>query len=60
VDFVAEIGILGHLEVIDGDYIDLRDDLYAGSIVDSRLLITRFVDPDAAKLYGYMVYVRCT
>ena len=28
--------------------------------VDSRLLITRFVDPDAAKRYGYMVYVRCT
>ena len=27
--------------------------------VDSRLLITRFVDPDAAKRYGYMVYVRC-
>jgi hypothetical protein len=25
------------------------------------LLITRFVDPDAAKRYGYMmVYVRCT
>jgi hypothetical protein len=28
--------------------------------VDSRLLITRFVDPDAAKRYGFMVYVRCT
>jgi hypothetical protein len=28
--------------------------------VDGRLLITRFVDPDAAKRYGYMVYVRCT
>jgi hypothetical protein len=28
--------------------------------VDSRLLIARFVDPDAAKRYGYMVYVRCT
>ena len=28
--------------------------------VDSRLLITRFVDPDAAKRYGNMVYVRCT
>ena len=28
--------------------------------VDSRLLIMRFVDPDAAKRYGYMVYVRCT
>ena len=28
--------------------------------VDSRVLITRFVDPDAAKRYGYMVYVRCT
>jgi len=28
--------------------------------VDSRLLITRFVDPDAATRYGYMVYVRCT
>ena len=28
--------------------------------VDSRMLITRFVDPDAAKRYGYMVYVRCT
>ena len=28
--------------------------------VDSRLLITRFFDPDAAKPYGYMVYVRCT
>jgi hypothetical protein len=28
--------------------------------VDSRLLITRFVDPDAAKRYGYMVYVRCS
>jgi hypothetical protein len=27
--------------------------------VDSRLLITRFVDPDAAKRYGNMVYVRC-
>ena len=27
--------------------------------VDSRLLITRFVDPDAAKHYGNMVYVRC-
>ena len=28
--------------------------------VDSRVLITRFVDPDAAKRYGNMVYVRCT
>jgi hypothetical protein len=28
--------------------------------VDSRLLIMRFVDPDAAKRYGNMVYVRCT
>jgi hypothetical protein len=28
--------------------------------VDSRVLITQFVDPDAAKRYGYMVYVRCT
>jgi hypothetical protein len=28
--------------------------------VDSRLLITRFVDPDAAKRYGCLVYVRCT
>ena len=28
--------------------------------LDSRLLITRFVDPDAATRYGYMVYVRCT
>jgi len=27
--------------------------------VDSRLLVTRFVDPDAAKRYGNMVYVRC-
>ena len=27
--------------------------------VDSRLLIMRFVDPDAAKRYGNMVYVRC-
>jgi hypothetical protein len=27
--------------------------------VDNRLLVTRFVDPDAAKRYGYMVYVRC-
>ena len=25
-----------------------------------RVQITRFVDPDAAKRYGYMVYVRCT
>jgi ATP dependent DNA ligase domain len=28
--------------------------------VDSRVLITRFVEPDAAKRYGNMVYVRCT
>ncbi len=28
--------------------------------VDRRVLITRFVDPDAAKRYGNMVYVRCT
>jgi hypothetical protein len=28
--------------------------------VDSRVLVTRFVDPDAAKRYGNMVYVRCT
>jgi hypothetical protein len=26
---------------------------------DGRVLITRFVDPDAAKRYGTMVYVRC-
>ena len=28
-------------------------------VVDSQLLITRFVDPDAAKRYRYMMYVRC-
>ena len=28
-------------------------------VVDSQLLITRFVDPDAAKRYRYMVCVRC-
>jgi hypothetical protein len=28
--------------------------------VDSRVLITRFVDPDAARRYGNMVYVRCS
>jgi hypothetical protein len=26
---------------------------------DGRVLITRYVDPDAAKRYGNMVYVRC-
>jgi hypothetical protein len=26
---------------------------------DGRVLITRFVDPDAANRYGNMVYVRC-
>jgi hypothetical protein len=26
---------------------------------DGRVLITRFVDPDAARRFGYMVYVRC-
>ncbi len=26
---------------------------------DGRILITRFVDPDAASRYGNMVYVRC-
>lgn len=26
---------------------------------DGRVLITRFVDPDAANRYGYMIYVRC-
>jgi hypothetical protein len=26
---------------------------------DGRLLVTRFVDPDAANRYGNMVYVRC-
>ena len=26
----------------------------------AEILITRFVDPDAAKRYGNMVYVRCT
>jgi hypothetical protein len=27
---------------------------------DGRVLITRYVDPDAANRYGNMVYVRCT
>jgi hypothetical protein len=27
---------------------------------DGRVLITRFVDPDAANRYGNMIYVRCT
>ena len=27
---------------------------------DGRVLVTRYVDPDAAKRYGNMVYVRCT
>lgn len=27
---------------------------------DGRVLITRFVDPDAGNRYGNMVYVRCT
>ena len=27
--------------------------------VSSRILVTRFVDPDAATRYGNMVYVRC-
>jgi hypothetical protein len=27
--------------------------------VSSSILVTRFVDPDAATRYGYMVYVRC-
>jgi hypothetical protein len=26
---------------------------------DGRVLITRFIDPDAATRYGNMVYVRC-
>jgi hypothetical protein len=26
---------------------------------DGRVLVTRYVDPDAAKRYGNMVYVRC-
>jgi hypothetical protein len=26
---------------------------------DGRVLITRYVDPDAANRYGNMVYVRC-
>jgi hypothetical protein len=26
---------------------------------DGRILVTRYVDPDAAKRYGNMVYVRC-
>ena len=26
---------------------------------DGRVLVTRFVDPDAANRYGNMVYVRC-
>ena len=28
--------------------------------LDNRLMVTRFVDPDAAKRYGNMVYVRCS
>ena len=28
--------------------------------LDNRVLITRFVDPDAATRYGNMVYVRCS
>jgi hypothetical protein len=27
---------------------------------DGRVLVTRYVDPDAAKRYGNMVYVRCS
>jgi hypothetical protein len=27
---------------------------------DGRVLVTRYIDPDAAKRYGNMVYVRCT
>ena len=27
---------------------------------DGRILITRFVDPDAGNRYGNMIYVRCT
>jgi hypothetical protein len=27
---------------------------------DGRVLITRYIDPDAANRYGNMVYVRCT
>ena len=26
---------------------------------DGRVLVTRYVDPDAANRYGNMVYVRC-
>jgi hypothetical protein len=26
---------------------------------DGRVLVTRFIDPDAATRYGNMVYVRC-
>ena len=26
---------------------------------DGRVLVTRFIDPDAATRYGNMVYIRC-